>query len=125
MNTTDFSRYVADKYGTTYKDTKQWVAAITESIGDVLVSGEDLVVTNLGTFRNIISAPKKGRNRYTGEPIDIPERRKIKFVICDNLNQLIREQFELDTGISQETTVRIADISLERDIDTSDETDDE
>lgn len=107
MNTTDFARYVADKYGTTYKDTAVWTKCIMESIGDVIISGEDLVITNLGTFRTYISPPKRGRNRYTGEPLDIPERPRVKFVVSDSIKNLMMEQFELDSGISQNTTVHI------------------
>lgn len=117
MNGTDFSRYVADKYGTTYKDTSAWTKAVIESIGDVLVSGEDLVITNFGTFRTYISPPQKGRNRYTGEPIDIPERRRVKLILCPALRNMINEQFELDSGIEQSTKVRMEDIALPDDDD--------
>ena len=120
MNGTDFSRYVADKYGTTYKDTSAWTRAVIESIGDVLVSGEDLVITNFGTFRTYISPPKKGRNKYTGEPIDIPERRRVKLILSPNLRDLINEQFEVDSGIDQSTTVRIEDIAEQVDDDEDD-----
>lgn len=125
MNGTMFARYVADKYGTTYKDTHRWVMAIVESMGDVLVSGEDLQFTNFGTFRTYISPPKIGRNKYTGEPIDIPERRKVKFVVSDSIRNLMREQFELDSGISQETRVRMEDVGIKDACDSDDDENEE
>lgn len=117
MNSTDFSRYVANKYGTSYKDSMAWTRAVVESIGDVLISGEDIVFTNFGTFRTRVSGPKCGRNKYTGEAINIPERRRIKFVPSPNLQLMINDQFELDSGVNQATTVRMADIGYTEDED--------
>lgn len=105
MTTVDFARYVADKYGMTYKDSSLWTRCIFESIGDVLISGEDLMVTGLGTFRTHISKQKRGRNQYTGESIIIPERPRVKFIVSDTIKKLMWEQFELDSGISQDTAV--------------------
>ena len=116
MNGTMFARYVADKYGTTYKDTHRWVMAIVESMGDVLVSGEDLQLTNFGTFTPYISPEQMGRNKYTGEPLHIPERRRVKFVLSDHVRDLMWEQYELDSGVSQATrVVRMTDIGVRDD----------
>lgn len=125
MNFTDFSRYVADKYGTSYKDSMAWTRAIMESIGDVLISGEDVVFTNFGTFRSRVSAPKRGRNKYTGEPINIPERRRVRFVPSPNLQLMINDQFELDSGVDQSTTVYMADIGCEEGTDDDQDIEDE
>ena len=124
MNTTMFSRYVADKYGTTYKDTHQWVMAIIESMGDVLISGDDLQFTNFATFKTYISPEQMGRNKHTGEPILIPERRRVKFVLSTHIRDLMWEQYELDSGVKQNTTpVKMADIGIKEDDDvTEDET---
>lgn len=122
MNTTMFSRYVADKYGTTYKDTQRWVTAIVESMGDVIISGDDLQLTNFGTFKTYISPEQMGRNKYTGEPILIPERRRVKFVLSTNIRDLMWEQYELDSGVKQNTTpIRMADIGVKDDEDVADE----
>ena len=122
MNTTMFSRYVADKYGTTYKDTHQWVMAIIESMGDVLISGDDLQFTNFATFKTYISPEQMGRNKYTGEPILIPERRRVKFVLSTHIRDLMREQYELDSGVKQNTTpVRMADIGIKEDDDVAED----
>lgn len=122
MNTTMFSRYVADKYGTTYKDTQRWVTAIVESMGDVIISGDDLQFTNFGTFKTYISPEQMGRNKYTGEPLLIPERRRVKFVLSTNIRDLMWEQYELDSGVKQNTTpVKMADIGVKDDEDAADE----
>lgn len=122
MNTTMFSRYVADKYGTTYKDTQRWVTAIVESMGDVIISGDDLQFTNFGTFKTYISPEQMGRNKYTGEPILIPERRRVKLVLSTNIRDLMWEQYELDSGVKQNTTpIRMADIGVKDDEDVADD----
>lgn len=122
MNTTMFSRYVADKYGTTYKDTQRWVTAIVESMGDVIISGDDLQFTNFGTFKTYISPEQMGRNKYTGEPLLIPERRRVKFVLSTNIRDLMWEQYELDSGVKQNTTpVKMTDIGVKDDEDAADE----
>lgn len=95
MNRKDFIRYVADKYGMTYTDTRQWVFAIMESMGDVFASGEDLMITNLGLFYQHITPPKVGRNSKTGERVDIPPRNRVKFKPCPTLQAQIDERFEL------------------------------
>jgi len=62
---------------------KARVAAVVEvlvgKIGDALASGERVEIHGLGIFTTTICAAKKGRNPATGEPVDVPAARVVKF----------------------------------------------
>ncbi len=91
MNRSEFIRYTAKKYGCTQEDTRAWVIAITEAMGEVLASGEDLMLTQFGAFQQQTTKPKVGRNQYTGERIAIPEHRKVRFDLCDRLDAKLND----------------------------------
>lgn len=95
MNRSEFIRYTAKKYSCDQKTTRDWVFAIMDAMGEILASGEGLMITNLGSFQQQVVKPKVGRNRFTGERIDIPKHRKIRFDLCDRLDAALN-------GISEE-----------------------
>lgn len=87
MNRSEFIKYTAKKYGCDQKTTKAWILAITEAMGEILASGEDLMLTQFGVFQQQTVKPKVGRNKYTGERIEIPAHRKVRFDLCDKLDE--------------------------------------
>jgi len=82
---------VSKKYGYSQDVVRGWVVAITESMGEVLAAGDDLKLPGFGTFEQRISAPKVGRNKYTGEPVDIPARHKVTFVMSTGIKEMLHE----------------------------------
>lgn len=55
------------------------VDALTESITESLRDGDRITLPGIGTMAVVERAPRKGRNPRTGEELDIPATRNIKF----------------------------------------------
>lgn len=79
MTRNEFVRKVSKKYGYSQEVVRAWLVAFTETMGEVLASGDTLKLPNFGTFVQRITPPKVGRNKYTGERINIPAKRKVSF----------------------------------------------
>ncbi len=91
MTRNDFVRMVSKKYGYSQEVVRAWLVAFTETMGEVLASGDSLKLPNFGTFVQRITPPKVGRNRYTGERIDIPAKRKVSFHMSDAIKAQLAE----------------------------------
>ena len=67
------------------------VNKLSKLIVDLVKSGEEVNVGDLGKFVVKESAARKGRNPQTGEVIDIPAKKAMKFKIAkkakDSINQ--------------------------------------
>ena len=52
---------------------------VLEGIKDALANGESVAFTGFGTFKVSTRTARKGRNPRTGEELDIPESKVVKF----------------------------------------------
>jgi DNA-binding protein HU-beta len=50
---------------------------------------EDVTITGFGTFKAVKSKARQGRNPYTGEPIKIKAKTRVKFVPGKALKETI------------------------------------
>ena len=69
------------------------VMASIKYIGDCLRQHESVNLQGFGKFIPVDRGPKKGRNPITGEPMDIPPSRTVRFVPSKGL---LGEQQEKD-----------------------------
>lgn len=58
---------------------KSAVDALTAIISEVLAAGDTVTLPGFGTFKVSKRASRKGRNPHTGEQIDIPACKSVKF----------------------------------------------
>ena len=79
MNKAELITTVADKTGASKAQVEKVMGALVETIIAEVKAGNDISLTGLGTFSLAERAARKGRNPQTGEPIDIPESRSMKF----------------------------------------------
>ena len=79
MNKAELIATVADKTGASKAQVEKVMGALVETIIAEVKAGNDISLTGLGTFSLAERAARKGRNPQTGEPIDIPESRSMKF----------------------------------------------
>lgn len=63
----------------TQRDINQRLNLIIESMKEALINGDKITIANFGTFYVKERKEKKGRNPSTGEIINIPSKRVIKF----------------------------------------------
>lgn len=65
--------------GITKDQASSALNATIRSIADTLIKGGRADIHGLGVFATVQHKAKKGRNPKTGEPITIPEKKRVKF----------------------------------------------
>jgi DNA-binding protein HU-beta len=65
--------------GITKDQANSALNASIKSISDTLIKGGRADIHGLGVFATVQHKAKKGRNPKTGEPITIPEKKRVKF----------------------------------------------
>jgi nucleoid DNA-binding protein len=70
---------IAVATGKTKKDSKAALEAILTTMKSALASGEDVKLVNFGTFKVVERKARKGRNPRTGEALDIPAKKVVRF----------------------------------------------
>lgn len=70
---------IADKAGMTKANAERALNAFLEAVEDTLVKDGKLMLTGFGTFAVESRKARKGRNPRTGEEIEIPESKVVKF----------------------------------------------
>lgn len=91
MNKTDFVNMVADKAGVSKKDTKIMVDAVFSAVSEVLGEGDSVNLTPFGKFEVVTRAARTGRNPQTGESLEIPEKKAVKFKPSKGLKEYVNE----------------------------------
>ena len=79
MTKADLVEKVAREADMTKKDAEQLVEIIFDSIIETLNSGEKIELRGFGSFRVRERNSRKGRNPKTGEPLEIPAVKTVKF----------------------------------------------
>lgn len=74
--------------------TKQVATTVFEStlakISERLAAGEDVPIRGFGTFRVDTRSARQGKNPQTGETMQIPEKRVVKFKASSQLSEQVR-----------------------------------
>jgi DNA-binding protein HU-beta len=80
MTKEDFVAYIHKKAELETKATAEATFdAIVDSMTETLAEGEPVAIRNFGTFTVVSRAPRRGRNPQTGEALDIPASKTVKF----------------------------------------------
>lgn len=67
-----------------------FIDLLIETIGDQLVSGDKIVISNFGTFKVLTRQEKRVINPNDKKEMKIPSRRIVKFLPSKNLKELVR-----------------------------------
>ena len=70
--------------------TEKALNATIAALSDALAAGETVTFTGFGTFKVSERAPRKGRNPRTGEEIEIPSCKVVKFIPGKGLKDAIK-----------------------------------
>ncbi|MFH1726703.1 MAG: HU family DNA-binding protein [Elusimicrobiota bacterium] len=84
MNRLDIIKAVA-KVLTTKGEASKAVETTFETIRQALRDGEKVVISNFGTFRVKARQARTGRNPKTGDTVQVPPRKGIRFKASKNL----------------------------------------
>ena len=79
MNKTELINAVADKAGTSKKDTEAVINAAMDVIKETVAGGDDVQLIGFGTFGIAERAAREGRNPQTGETMKIAASKAPKF----------------------------------------------
>ena len=66
------------------------VTSLVDNIGNSLKSGEKVVLAGLGTFSVKMRKGRTGRNPRTGESLQIPERKVVRFKAGKTLKDVVK-----------------------------------
>lgn len=90
MNKADLIKDIAERGEFTKADADAALKAVQGAIAAALVNGDKITLPGFGTFKVVETAARVGRNPKTGEPVEIPAKRKIKFNPTQALKDLVR-----------------------------------
>ncbi len=76
---TQLIQMLADKTGATKKDAAMWLESFVEMMTGLLKQGEKINITGMGIFKVADRKAREGRNPRTGETIQIPASKKLRF----------------------------------------------
>lgn len=79
MNKQDLIKDIAERGEFTKADADAALKAVQGAIAAALTRGDKITLPGFGTFKVVETAARTGRNPQTGEPVEIPAKRKIKF----------------------------------------------
>lgn len=86
--------YIHDKIDSSVKSrtmTEQVFNCTFDTITELLVQNEGIILKKFGTFETVVRAPRAGRNPMTGAPLHIPETNAIVFKAGTYLKSIIKD----------------------------------
>ena len=81
---------VSKETGVSKKVAESVIKSAVKAITKDLANGQKVVISNLGTFTTAQREARKGRNLQTGETINIPVKKTVKFIPTKQLNQALQ-----------------------------------
>ncbi len=86
---TQLIQMLADKTGVSKKDASMHLEAVVETLTGLLRKGEKINITGLGIFKVADRKAREGRNPRTGETIQIPASKKLRFTASKVLKEAV------------------------------------
>jgi len=90
MNKGELIDAIAAESGLSKKDSKEALDAIITATESALKKGEKLTLVGFGTFSVVTRAARTGKNPQTGQAIQIPAKKNIKFSVGAELSEAIQ-----------------------------------
>lgn len=85
MKKNDFIKQLSAVSGLTKEQSSNAVEGMMRVMSDAFKTGDSITLRGFGTFDVKTMTGRKGRNIQKGEPINLPDARKVKFVPCKEL----------------------------------------
>lgn len=80
MTKNELVRELADDYELPRKQVSEMIESILDKMTEVLKSGDKVQLTPFGQFKIRDRAARIARNPQTGEPVNVPAKRVLKFI---------------------------------------------
>ncbi len=91
MNKSELAAAVALSSGLTVSDSTKAVDAVFAAISDSLKNGEEVRLVGFGSFSVAEREARQGKNPRTGETIEIPAAKAVKFKAGTQLKDAVNE----------------------------------
>jgi integration host factor subunit alpha len=88
--------WVYDRIESTKADTGDYVDEVIEAIKETVEAGEDVKISGFGKFEVRHKDARMGRNPKTGETVEIPERKVVRFKVSDVFKDELNGEREFD-----------------------------
>jgi len=82
---------VSEKVGITKKSAAEAVNAVFEAITSALEEGDSISRPGFGSFKVVERAAREGRNPSTGEKMQIPASKAVKFTLGAGLKERVNK----------------------------------
>lgn len=92
MTKTDLVKAIAGKSGKTIKDTDIFLNAFIDVTSENLGKGLDVSIIGFGTFSVAERAARQARNFQTGEMMNIPASKTVKFKVGKTLKECLTQK---------------------------------
>lgn len=92
MNKTELVKYVADTAEVTQAVSSKAITAIIDAIRIALKKGDDVTLVGFGTFSVSERAARVGHNPRTGEKLNIPATKAVKFTAGKELKDAVKHE---------------------------------
>ncbi|TKB08820.1 HU family DNA-binding protein [Desulforhopalus sp. IMCC35007] len=90
MNKGDLVEKVATECGLSKAVSDQVLNSILSSITEAVKAGDKVTLIGFGTFSVSARSAREGRNPQTGETIQIPAKKSVKFKAGSKLNDAVK-----------------------------------
>lgn len=81
MNRTDILKKMSEATGISVQTADIALRAALNGMKESLAKGEKVSLTGFGTWSVVDRAARVGRNPKTGEPVNIPAKKRVKFSV--------------------------------------------
>jgi DNA-binding protein HU-beta len=89
MTKNEMVRELAEDFELPRRQVAEMVEAMLEKMTDVLKSGDKVQLTPFGQFKIRDRAARVARNPQTGEPVNVPAKRVLKFIAGRTLKEAV------------------------------------
>ena len=90
MNKEDLVKLVSEKTGITKKAAEQAQKTVIEGLSSALEKGDSISLVGFGSFKVVERAALEGRNPSTGEKMQIPASKVVKFTPSKSLKERVQ-----------------------------------
>lgn len=91
MKKADLIAAIAEEMNTAKHIADEALTALAKVLEFQLINGESLLIPGIGTFSVIQKAARLGRNPKTGETVEIPAKKTVKFKATKTLADAVNE----------------------------------
>ena len=91
MTKKEIVRTIAKRIGLSQEETKEVVQSTFDAIIDAIARQGRIELRNFGVFEVNIRAARKARNPRTGEEVDVPAKRVVRFKPGRQMEERIRK----------------------------------